>query len=67
MAAKLSATATQRMVERIASQPPQAIRAAKRAVGEVMDPLRALSAVNPNDHAVAFDEFKQGINKFLAR
>lgn len=61
------AEATQRMVERIAEQPPQAIRAAKRAISEVMDPLRALSAVNPNDHAVAFDEFTQGINKFLAR
>lgn len=61
------ADATQRMVERIASQPPQAIRAAKRAVSEVIDPLRALSAENPNDHAVAFDEFKQGISKFLAR
>lgn len=59
--------ATQRTIERIIEQPPAAIRAAKRAVSEVIDPIRALSAINPNEHAVSFDDFRKGIGAFLKK
>jgi len=59
------AEATRKTVDRIVGQPPAAIRAAKRAVAEVMEPLRALSAHNPNEHSVAFEDFRRGIVEFL--
>lgn len=61
------AEATLKTVDRIVTQPPAAIRAAKRAVGEVIEPLRAMSAHNPNEHSVSFDDFRRGIGAFLEK
>ncbi|GAA2428028.1 hypothetical protein GCM10010191_46220 [Actinomadura vinacea] len=58
------ATFTERTLARIAEQPPAAVRAAKRAVGAALAPIR--EATRSNDRpAVSLDDFRLGISAFL--